>query len=138
MQLIKCRSFFACNVFEKWDQSLLEIFKLNWKNVQNKCKAKKDSSFMWLLWHQMFVVNNQQANINHNIPMNYSSYEYVTSESVTHRFQFCSRIIKAWELAFSFFIQLRLLISIIGSKKTLKLEQCLFNKCLLNKIMDFP
>jgi len=131
-QLIKSRSILARDVFEKWEGSFFHNFKLNRRDVWNKCKGKKDLGFMWLLWHQTIAINSWRANTNYNIPMDCSSYECATQKFVTQNFWFCLKVMKAWELAFSFHFQLGLLINIIGSEKTLKFEQCLFNKWLLN------
>jgi hypothetical protein len=72
-QIIKSRSSLVHDVFKKWENFIPQIFRLNWRDVQNKRRTKKNLGFMWLLSHQALVVNGLQANINH-ISTNCLSY----------------------------------------------------------------
>ncbi len=49
---------------------------------------------MCLLWHQVLAINGLQANINHNFPRDYLSYECATLEFVNIGFNFAQKLLR--------------------------------------------
>jgi hypothetical protein len=68
-----------------WSEDLPPNFKLRWKDIWIKCKARKESSFLWSLWHQALVVNSWRMKIiDQSFQVDCPSYDPTTLQTTTH------------------------------------------------------
>lgn len=121
-----------------WSQDLPPNFKLRSKDIWINCKARKESSFLWSLWHQALVVNSWRMKIiDQSFQVDCPSYDPTTLQTTTHQFWNCLEARTAREFASTILHRLRTLPHINGVYKALSMEQCLFNRRLPRNLRKF-
>ncbi len=126
-----------CNLLGIWEQTLLQKFHLNQRDVWRKQRTKKDVGFIWSLWCQQLIVNTWQAKANQDIRLACPSCNYEPLKSVTHKFWQCLRARKVWETAFNIIFLLKTPPHSDHSWRVLDLEECLYSKKVPGRIRRF-
>jgi hypothetical protein len=85
-----------------WSQDLPPNFKLRWKDIWVKCKARKESSFLWSLWYQALVVNSSRMKIDQSFQVDCPSCDPTTQQTTTHQFWNCPEARTAREFAINY------------------------------------
>lgn len=126
-----------CNLLGIWEQTLLQKFHLNQRDVWRKQRTKKDVGFIWSLWCQQLIVNTWQAKANQDIRVTCPSCNYEPLKSITHKFLQCLRASKEWETAFNIIFLLKTPPHSNQSWRVLDLEECLYSKKVPGRIRRF-
>jgi hypothetical protein len=68
----------------KWSGVLPANFKFEWKQVWDKTRARKESTLVWLMWHQGVAVNAWRHRLNAEFNGDYCFCIPRTEESILH------------------------------------------------------
>jgi hypothetical protein len=92
--------------------------------------VKKETWLMWMMWHQMIVVNVWHVRINQEVATTHQSCNQNTHETKVHRFWDYLIAKATWQWAFTIIHSLLDPPQRKGRKKALDARQCLFTKKL--------
>jgi hypothetical protein len=76
-------------------------FKMKCADVWLEARVKKEAWLMWVMWHQVIVMNVWHARINQEVATTCQSCNQDTPQTVVHRFWDYPKAKAAWEWAFT-------------------------------------
>ncbi len=111
-------------------------FKMKWADLWLEAKVKKETSFMWMMWHQVITMNVWCVMINQEVATTHRSCNQNTLETMVHRFWDYLKAKATWEWAFT------ITHSLLDPpqrrrKKAFDARECLFTNKLPNAYRQF-
>jgi hypothetical protein len=83
-------------VTTKWSLILPPNFSINWSEVWDPERARKEVSLLWQLWHKAIAVNVWRGKISRSIDRTCPMCSTGAEESVVHRFWACDHSQQFW------------------------------------------
>ena len=92
------RGHIFVNPRRELERNILPItFSLYWSEVWTRLRPRKETGFLWFVYHRAVATNVWKARINDNIDTSCNYYTEALPKMLLHQFHHCSKSTHAWK-----------------------------------------